>query len=78
MENRKNGNLSSSIAGSIWRNEAISMATLALSRGATVPVAVHEGTYGRKTLLSRPLQAPEKPITTAECSTLGNELKKFF
>jgi hypothetical protein len=33
---------------------------------AAVPAAVHEGKYRRKTVLPRPLQAPEGPITTAE------------
>jgi hypothetical protein len=33
---------------------------------AAVTVAVYRGKYGRSTVLSRPLQAPEKVISTAE------------
>jgi hypothetical protein len=39
--------------GSMWRNEAVWIATLALSRGTAVFVAVHEGKYGRILFLSR-------------------------
>ncbi len=47
---------------------------LLFREAAAVPVAVHEGQYGRNTVLSRPLQAPEKPISTVEYSALGNVL----
>ena len=63
---KKGKSLLSSIERSMWGNEAVWMATLALSRGVAVPVAVHEGKDGRNTVLSRPLQAPEKAISTAE------------
>jgi hypothetical protein len=35
---------------------------------AAVPVAIHEVKDGRNVVLSRPLQAPEKPISTVEHS----------
>jgi hypothetical protein len=39
---------------------------LLFREAAAVAVAVHEGKYRRKTVFLRPLQAPEKPISTAD------------
>jgi len=60
---------------------------LLFCEAAAVPVAVYEGKYGRNLLFSRPLQALEKTIPTAEyfhaekrtqIFTLGNVLKILF
>ncbi|HEU5381900.1 MAG TPA: hypothetical protein VFV38_41290 [Ktedonobacteraceae bacterium] len=48
------------------QNEAVWMATLVLSRGVAVPVAVHEAKNGWNVVPSKPLQAPEMLIFTAE------------
>lgn len=42
---------------------------------ATVSVAVHEDKYGRKLFLSRPFQAPEKMISTAEYPRSGKRIQ---
>ena len=45
---------------------------------AAVIGAVHEDKNRCNAVPSKPLQAPEKPISTAECSTLGNVRKNAF
>lgn len=47
---------------------------LLFRKGVAVTVAVHEGEYGRNTVLFRLLQEPEKPTSTAEYYHSGNEL----
>ena len=53
------------------QNEAVWMTTLVLSRGVAVPVAVHEAKNGGNAVLSKLLQAPEVPTSTAEYSSAG-------
>jgi hypothetical protein len=53
------------------QNEAVWMATLVLSRGVAVPVAVHEAKNGCHAVPSRPLQSPGMLIFTAEYSYAG-------
>ena len=54
-----------------WGNEAIWMATFALSLEAAVPVAVHEAKNGWNAVPSKPLQAPAVPTSTVEYSVSG-------
>ena len=56
------------------QNEAVWMATLVLSRGVAVPVAVHEGKDGWNALPSKLLQAPGGRPPLLSILSVGNEL----
>ena len=76
MPKVKNGNVALLESMEHLGKEAAWMATLVLWRGVTVPVAVHEGIFGRNVARSRPLQASGMLISTAEYSVSGERTQK--